>query len=47
MKIYKIEINCLRGIKHLVMDFKGKNAVIYGDNGTGKRFFVARRYFKN
>lgn len=36
MKIYKIEINCLRGIKHLVMDFKGKNAVIYGDNGTGK-----------
>ena len=36
MKIYKIEINCLRGIKHLVMDFRGKNAVIYGDNGTGK-----------
>lgn len=36
MKIYKLEINCLRGIKHLVLEFKGKNAVIYGDNGTGK-----------
>lgn len=36
MKIYKLEINCLRGIKHLVLELKGKNAVIYGDNGTGK-----------
>ena len=36
MKIYKLEINCLRGIKHLVLDFKGQNSVIYGDNGTGK-----------
>jgi len=36
MKIYKLEINCLRGIKHLVLNLKGTNAVIYGDNGTGK-----------
>lgn len=36
MNIYKLEINCLRGIKNLVLEFKGKNAVIYGDNGTGK-----------
>ncbi len=36
MKIKSIEINCLRGIKNLKLDFNEKNAVIYGDNGTGK-----------
>lgn len=36
MILLSIEINCLRGIKNLKLDFKGENAVIYGDNGTGK-----------
>lgn len=36
MIILSVEINCMRGIKHLILDFRGKNAVIYGDNGTGK-----------
>lgn len=36
MIVLSVEINCLRGIKNLKLDFNGKNAVIYGDNGTGK-----------
>ena len=36
MKIISLEINCTRGIKNLKLDFNGNNAVIYGDNGTGK-----------
>ena len=36
MKLLSIEINCFRGIKHLELNFNGNNAVIYGDNGTGK-----------
>lgn len=36
MKILSLEINCLRGIKNLKLDLNGKNAIIYGDNGTGK-----------
>ena len=36
MKILSIEINCLRGIKNLKLNLEGKNAIIYGDNGTGK-----------
>ncbi len=36
MILLSIEINCLRGIKNLHLDFNAKNAVIYGDNGTGK-----------
>lgn len=36
MILLSVEINCLRGIKNLKLDFNGKNSVIYGDNGTGK-----------
>ena len=36
MIILSVEINCMRGIKNLKLDLNGKNAVIYGDNGTGK-----------
>ena len=36
MILLSIEINCFRGIKNLKINFHGKNAVIYGDNGTGK-----------
>lgn len=36
MILLSIEINCLRGIKNLQLNFSGKNTVIYGDNGTGK-----------
>lgn len=36
MILLSIEINCMRGIKSLKLDFNGENSVIYGDNGTGK-----------
>lgn len=36
MILLSIEINCMRGIKNLKLNFTGKTAVIYGDNGTGK-----------
>ena len=36
MILLSIEINCIRGIKNLKLDFNGNNACIYGDNGTGK-----------
>lgn len=36
MILLSIEINCMRGIKNLKLNFSGKTAVIYGDNGTGK-----------
>lgn len=36
MILLSIEINCMRGIKNLKLNFGGKTAVIYGDNGTGK-----------
>lgn len=36
MKIEKIHLENFRGIKSLSLDLKGKNAAIYGANGTGK-----------
>lgn len=36
MIFLSIEINCMRGIKNLKLNFSGKNTVIFGDNGTGK-----------
>ena len=36
MKIIALEINCIRGIKNLKLSFNQENAVVYGDNGTGK-----------
>lgn len=36
MILLSLEINCLRGIKNLKLNFNGENAAIYGDNGTGK-----------
>lgn len=36
MTIIELEINCLRGIKNLKLNLNGENALIYGDNGTGK-----------
>lgn len=36
MKILTLEINNIRGIRHFEHDFRGKNAVILGPNGTGK-----------
>lgn len=40
MKIIEIEINCLRGIKNIKLNLNGENALIYGDNGTGKSGIV-------
>lgn len=36
MKLHKIEIRNIRGIRKFTHDFDGKNAVIYGPNGAGK-----------
>ncbi len=36
MQIMRMKLKNFRGIKSLDMDFQGKNAVIYGANGTGK-----------
>ena len=36
MKIHSIEINNIRGIRTFQHDFGGKNAVVFGANGTGK-----------
>ena len=42
MIVLSVEINCLRGIKNLKLDFNGKNAVIYGIiQGTQFAEFVA------
>ena len=36
MKILNLEINNIRGIRHFEHDFQGENAIIVGDNGSGK-----------
>jgi energy-coupling factor transporter ATP-binding protein EcfA2 len=36
IKIESIEISEFRGIRHLTLDFRGKNFAICGPNGTGK-----------
>ena len=36
MKILRLELENFRGIKNLAIDFDGKDADIYGANGTGK-----------
>ncbi len=36
MELMKMKLRNFRGIKALDMDFQGKDAVIYGANGTGK-----------
>ncbi len=36
MKLLKMTLDNFKGIKHIELDFGGKNANIYGANGTGK-----------
>lgn len=36
MRLLELEIHNFRGIKHLLLDIRGKNFVIYGPNGSGK-----------
>lgn len=45
MILLSIEINCMRGIKSLKLDFNGENSVIYGDNGTGKAELLMQLIF--
>ena len=36
MKLHRLTINNIRGIRQFEHDFQGNNAIIYGANGTGK-----------
>jgi len=40
MKIYELEIKNIRGIKSIKLTLDGKNAVVFGPNGTGKSAIV-------
>lgn len=40
MRLLKLEIHNIRGIKHLSLDIKGNNFIIYGPNGSGKSGIV-------
>jgi len=40
MKLIQIEVNNVRGIRHLKLDPNGENMVIYGANGAGKSAVV-------
>lgn len=36
IKLVQLTINSFKGCQHLLLDFQGRGATIYGDNGTGK-----------
>ena len=40
MKILSLEVKNIRGIKHIKIEPKGNNLVVFGPNGTGKSAIV-------
>jgi len=40
MKILSLEVRNIRGIKHIKIEPKGQNVVVFGPNGTGKSAIV-------
>lgn len=40
VRIHELEITDVRGVRHVLLNFDGKNAVIWGPNGSGKSAIV-------